>query len=126
MDIVTYALCKKQIADAISGAGIVMGKSAYEIAVENGYSGTQADWLESLRGEKGYTPYIGENGNWFVNGIDTGCPSIIETVKVVADADEIVIDSDKQVIYTVNGETQTPVAELTKRIEDSQIAILFE
>lgn len=29
------------------------GKSAYEIAVENGYLGTQAQWLESLRGEQG-------------------------------------------------------------------------
>lgn len=29
------------------------GKSAYEIAVENGYLGTQAQWLESLQGEQG-------------------------------------------------------------------------
>lgn len=29
------------------------GKSAYEIAVENGFEGTEQEWLESLRGPKG-------------------------------------------------------------------------
>ena len=41
------------------------GKSAYEIAVDNGFTGTEAEWLESLKGEKGepgtdgYTPVKG-------------------------------------------------------------------
>lgn len=29
------------------------GKTAYEIAVENGFVGTEAEWLESLKGEEG-------------------------------------------------------------------------
>ena len=29
------------------------GKSAYEIAVQNGFSGTETEWLTSLKGEKG-------------------------------------------------------------------------
>ena len=29
------------------------GKSAYEIAVDNGFVGTETEWLESLKGEKG-------------------------------------------------------------------------
>ena len=29
------------------------GKSAYEIAVEHGFNGTEEQWLESLRGEDG-------------------------------------------------------------------------
>ena len=29
------------------------GKSAYELAVENGYDGTEEEWLESLKGEPG-------------------------------------------------------------------------
>lgn len=29
------------------------GPSAYEIAVANGFRGTEAEWLESLRGEPG-------------------------------------------------------------------------
>lgn len=33
------------------------GKSAYEIALDNGFEGTEAEWLESLRGESGV--YVG-------------------------------------------------------------------
>lgn len=127
VDIITYALCKKQIADAIAGAGVVMGKSAYEIAVENGYSGTQAEWLESLRGEQGYTPYIGEDHHWYVNGIDTGVAATVDTVKVSAEnADEIVVDSVEKVIYAIEDSEKIAVAELTRRIEDEQITVLFE
>lgn len=37
-------------ANLITGAD---GKSAYEIAVENGYIGTEQEWLESLKGKQG-------------------------------------------------------------------------
>ena len=40
----------------ISGAlsnPLARGASAYEIAVANGYVGTEEQWLESLKGEKG-------------------------------------------------------------------------
>jgi hypothetical protein len=32
------------------------GKSAYEIAIDHGFEGTEEEWLESLRGERG-APY---------------------------------------------------------------------
>ena len=48
------------------------GKSAYQIAVENGYSGSEQDWINSLAGRPGDTPYIGNNGNWFIGAVDTG------------------------------------------------------
>lgn len=51
------------------------GKSAYQIAVENGFTGTEAEWIESLKGKDGKTPYVGDNGNWFVGSDDTGKPS---------------------------------------------------
>jgi len=38
------------------------GKSAYELAVENGYSGTIEEWLESLNGTDGKDGSDGENG----------------------------------------------------------------
>ncbi|MCI6619634.1 MAG: hypothetical protein MSD82_12365 [Prevotella sp.] len=38
--------------DADIEAGIE-GKSAYEVAVRNGFSGTEAEWLASLKGDKG-------------------------------------------------------------------------
>lgn len=38
------------------------GKSAYEIAVENGFQGNEAEWLESLKGESGEDGEDGEQG----------------------------------------------------------------
>jgi|GEM_PF-5402300 len=38
------------------------GKSAYEIAVENGFVGTEVEWLESLRGDKGEQGPQGDQG----------------------------------------------------------------
>ena len=34
------------------------GKSAYQIAVENGFQGTEEEWLESLEGKAGYSPSV--------------------------------------------------------------------
>ena len=41
----------------------VSGTSAYEIAVANGFSGSEAAWLESLKGERGTKGEQGEQGN---------------------------------------------------------------
>ena len=67
-------MCKKYIQTAISKAGLKGedGKSAYEIAVEHGYSGSETEWIASLAGLPGETPYIGANGNWFIGAVDTG------------------------------------------------------
>jgi len=43
------------------------GKSAYELACENGFSGTLDEWLESLKGQDGLP---GENGVDGLNGQD--------------------------------------------------------
>lgn len=75
MDLITYALLKKYVKASLAGAGALKGepgKSAYEIAVENGYSGSEQQWISSLTGVPGETPYIGTNGNWFIGAIDTG------------------------------------------------------
>lgn len=75
MDLITYALLKKYIKASLAGAGALKGepgKSAYEVAVENGYSGSEQQWISSLTGVPGETPYIGANGNWFIGAIDTG------------------------------------------------------
>ena len=76
IDIITYALLKKYIKASLAGAGALKGepgKSAYEIAVEKyNFSGTEQEFIESLVGQPGETPYIGDNGNWFVGAVDTG------------------------------------------------------
>lgn len=72
---------------ASAGEDLPRGKSAYEVAVENGFSGTETEWLASLKGEpgaagapgkdgeNGKTPYVGDNGNWYIGADDTGKPS---------------------------------------------------
>ena len=55
----------------------------YKLATADGYSGTYEEWLASIRGRDGtdgrngldgHTPTItvGENGHWFIDGLDTG------------------------------------------------------
>lgn len=38
------------------GAPGANGKTPYQLAVENGYVGTEAQWLESLKGEVTFVP----------------------------------------------------------------------
>lgn len=35
------------------------GLSAYELALKNGFSGTEAEWIASLRGEEGISGIVG-------------------------------------------------------------------
>lgn len=49
------------------------GKSAYEIACDEGFTGTVKEWLESLKGD---SPYIGEDGYWYVGNYSTGVRAI--------------------------------------------------
>ena len=47
----------------VSGGGVgAAGKSAYEIAVENGFEGNEQEWLESLVGPQGPQGPRGEQG----------------------------------------------------------------
>jgi hypothetical protein len=69
MDITSLILSKKYVEDTLAGAGALAGKSAYDIACDNGFKGTPTEWLASLQGE---SPQIGPAGTWIVNGIDTG------------------------------------------------------
>ncbi|HRR78529.1 MAG TPA: hypothetical protein P5191_17260, partial [Ruminococcus sp.] len=52
-----YTQLLKRIEDAEHGLD---GKSAYEIAIEHGYVGTEEEWLASLHGKDGITPDMSE------------------------------------------------------------------
>ena len=69
MDIKSYILSKKYIEDSLKGAGALVGKSAYDIACENGFIGTPTEWLATLKGD---TPTIGPKGTWVIGDYDTG------------------------------------------------------
>lgn len=73
------AVSKKYTEDSLEGAGALKGdpgKSAYEVAVDEGYSGTEEEWLASLvgpQGEKGADGDKGDKGDKGDMGI--GIPS---------------------------------------------------
>lgn len=46
------------------------GDSAYDIAVKEGFKGTEAEWLASLKGKDGSSPTI-VDGYWYVDGVNT-------------------------------------------------------
>ena len=51
MDLITIAYLKNLIAQESGGSSAPgpAGKSAYEIAVDDGFEGTQEEWLDSLK-----------------------------------------------------------------------------
>lgn len=56
-----------------------IGASAYDIAISNGFIGTEQEWVGSLKGENGttgndgITPHVDSTtGNWFIGTVDTG------------------------------------------------------
>jgi len=62
------------------------GKSAYQVAVDNGYTGTQTQWLLSLRGIQGLV-----GTQWFY---DTGVPS-----STIGANNDFYIDTDTNNVY---------------------------
>lgn len=62
INIDTLSAAKSYVDETLRGAGALKGedgKSAYKIAVDNGFKGTEAEWLESLNGADGHTPAKG-------------------------------------------------------------------
>lgn len=110
------------------------GKSSYEVAVANGYSGTQAQWLASLKGADGapgkdgsngkdgqtWQPYIADDGHWHIKMIsDTATQSIVG-VLTSGDADILTVNDS----YRVNGTiSNVPTAEglLTVRTSGTEV-----
>ena len=91
IDITTYILLKKYVDHQVSESEI-KGKSAYEIAVDNGFVGTEKEWVASLQGE---TPHIGANGNWFIGDIDTGILATPDLSNYLTQADLIALSTEE-------------------------------
>ena len=57
-----YTQLLKKLSEMQAGANGKDGRSAYEIAIENGFVGTVAEWLESLKGKDGIDGKDGKDG----------------------------------------------------------------
>ena len=88
------------------------GLSAYEIAVNNGYEGTEEEWLESLKGETGPSGAQGDKGDPPVKGTDYWTEEdkaeIVEEVEEYADKK---IEANTQAIAKNKEEADKALAE---------------
>jgi hypothetical protein len=100
MDVISYVLSKKYIDDVLLNSDL-KGKSAYEIAVEHGFEGNEIEWLKSLEGE---SPYIGENGNWFIGDTDLGVLASYEDIINLLTQD---VNTNKEALAILNGHVTT-------------------
>ena len=132
----------------IVGSGGPAGKSAYEIAVNNGFIGTEDEWLESLKGSDGVSPtatvekvgkvatitITDKNGTTTAiikdgEGSEGGETNIIESISV--NGTPISVDENKNVDITVPSTdglaTETyvddKVADYTKTVDLADVAI---
>ena len=64
-----YTQLLKKLSEMQTGANGKDGRSAYEIAIENGFLGTVAEWLESLKGRDGKDGLSGKNGKDGADGL---------------------------------------------------------
>lgn len=101
MDVISYILAKNYVDETLTGAGALKGKSAYEVAVTNGFEGSESEWLQSL---EAITPHIGENGNWYLEDTDTGILAAPELSDKFAYVDE---DNSEDIVIV---ETASPFA----------------
>ena len=65
-----YTQLLKKLSEMQTGANGKDGRSAYEIAIENGFVGTVAEWLESLKGRNGIDGKDGLPGKDGKDGAD--------------------------------------------------------
>ena len=75
------------------------GKSAYEIAVEEGFEGTESEWLASLKGDKGDTGITGSGVYGFQ--VQDG-DLILVTEDTSGDTPNYVINESGEMTITIN------------------------
>ena len=63
--------------DGVDG---INGKSAYQVAVDNGFVGTQEQWLDSLIGNSAYEEWVANGG---VGTFQDFLDEIVETVNLL-------------------------------------------
>lgn len=102
------------------------GLSAYQVAVNNGYEGTEQEWLASLRGQDGAngqdgatpTLTIDFNGYWVINGIPT------QTIAEGTNGHSPIVAIENG-YWTIDGVNTGVVAEGTNGMSAYQIAVNY-
>ena len=113
------------------GADGEQGKSAYEVALANGYVGTEADWLATLKGPPGSSTmaYCEDDGKWYEFTISTNAYgdkvfSVKQTGQEYdADTSSYVSRTEKQTITGQKTFTVTPLAPTVESASDSSQSV---
>ena len=113
----------------LSGAQGIQGLSAYQVAVQHGFEGTEDKWLISLKGEKGETGPKGDKGDPGEKGEkgDPGSDASVtkQNVEAVLTGDITSHNHDSRYISKSNTSTYTPTADYhpaTKKYVDDTVA----
>lgn len=120
----------KNLIGTVVDPDVIRGKSAYEVAVMNGFEGTVEEWLESLKGKDGGLPSVSgadngkvlvvKNGKW-----ELAYPSFARIGNVVLLSSAWAGDeSPYSQVVTVPGVTANSQVDLTPSVE--QLAIFHE
>ena len=100
----------------------------YETAVDNGYTGTYQEWLDSIKGEKGAkgdpgkdgsVVTIGEDGYWYIDGVKT---EVLALGRNGADGQTPAISISADGYWVING-TKTDAKAKGDKGDDGQNGI---
>ena len=100
----------------------------YETAVDNGYTGTYQEWLDSIKGEKGAkgdpgkdgsVVTIGEDGYWYIDGVKT---EVLALGRNGADGQTPAISISADGYWVING-TKTDARAKGDKGDDGQNGI---
>ncbi|WP_024622627.1 hypothetical protein [Metaclostridioides mangenotii] len=92
------------------------GKSAYDIAKDNGFTGTELEWIASLKGRDGTfkdildDAYVGNDKTWSSNKIKDQIDTCIELIPTNSAFDKLILegdwtqDNDGNYIFEINHE----------------------
>lgn len=103
------------------------GYSAYELAVQNGYEGTEVEWINSLKGDKGEQGEDGEKGDKGDKG-DTGASNSLSigTVETGTNASATITgESPNQVLNLVlpKGDTGQSIQVIQATSEEEAMSL---
>lgn len=100
--------CGEEVAQGpkgLKGDNGANGKSAYELAVEQGYSGTEDEWIDSLTGPRGAEGQPGANGSNAEDGIEY----------------ELYVGEDGVIYQRVKGSQEAGEATFTIPVEEEEL-----
>lgn len=125
--------------DGTNGTDGVDGKSAYELAKDAGFTGTEDEWIASLKGEKGdkgrngdyYYPCVDKESanykHWIKVDGETGAETPQEALWLSDDVVTAVWDEDSEIITFHNVEgAEDGIVEISLSVGLSSLAIIPE